>query len=122
MSLILAANFLSEKRFEFLGAFFPEVEVQSRLDQTELDFFPDSTIEIWGTRRPEGLKLLTAHFLQIDMTNQAIVASMGANLQAGGAASIQQLQAIDPMAYNTTAFGMQYQMMLKTTGTTGFAF
>ena len=64
MSLILAANFIAEKRFEFLGNYFPEVDVQAKLDDVETNYFPDPTIELWGSSRPEGVKLMTAHLLK----------------------------------------------------------
>ena len=73
MSLILAANFIAEKRFEFLGNYFPEVDVQAKLDDVETNYFPDPTIELWGSSRPEGVKLMTAHLLTIDMMNAAQV-------------------------------------------------
>ena len=95
MSLILAANFIAEKRFEFLGNYFPEVDVQAKLDDVETNYFPDPTIELWGSSRPEGVKLMTAHLLTIDMMNAAQVASMAVNLQAGGGVTFQKLPNIE---------------------------
>ena len=121
MSLILAANFIAEKRFEFLGNYFPEVDVQAKLDDVETNYFPDPTIELWGSSRPEGVKLMTAHLLTIDMMNAAQVASMAVNLQAGGGVTFQKLPNIDISGYDATPFGQQYLQLRNTIAASGFS-
>lgn len=122
MSLVLAADFLLEKRFSFFSEYFPSGDIQLRLDDTEKHYFPEATIELWGDSRAEGLKLLTAHSLQVDMMNAAMLASMAANLQAGGQASIQPTYSSTENGYDLTPFGRQYNQLLRSIAVTGFYF
>lgn len=121
MTLYLASDFLSEKRFSFFATYFSEDEVQSRLDTVEAAFFPPTTIDLWGASRIEGLKLKTAELLQIDLINAAQLASMAANIQAGGQASNPGMQNSNEM-YSATPFGQQFEQLKKTIAATGFYF
>lgn len=119
--MVLAADFLAEKRFSFFSNYFSENEVQTRLDIVEASYFPSATIELWGDAREEALKLKTADLLQIDLINAAQLATMAANIQAGGY-SMQQGMQNNSEFYSATPFGQQYEQLKKTIATTGFYF
>jgi hypothetical protein len=121
MTLYLASDFIAEKRFAFFSTYFSETEIQSRLDMVEEVFFPSGTIDLWGNSRVEGLKLKTAELLQIDIMNAAQLASMAANLQAGGMVYNQPSMNANEM-YASNPFGQQYEQLRKMVAATGFYF
>lgn len=115
MALALASEFIQDTRFAFLGDQFSPEEIQQHLDSTEASYFPPEAIQLWGVTAIEGVKLLTAHFLQEMLMGQMSIAAAAASIQAGQSVGFQGFSSplMQSGGYDTTPFGRQYENLRK---------
>ena len=72
----------------------------------------------WKKKQQRGIKLLTAHWLTMEMQQTAVTASMGATIAAGN--QVRTSGSEDD--FSLTTYGRQYKHLRKTIPTTGFSF
>lgn len=84
-------------------------EVQRWLDLVEGNYCP---AKIWGEEKAKnGIKLLTAHFLEMEWTQTAQTGSMATEVARGGTVSAPTSLGDD---FSLTTYGRQYLALKKT--------